>query len=80
MQYKVKNLKHARGKLRKIAHAFKEKSSLKVSFYRHFSTYIPKNYIIQILQCSFKLIEIQIWIFFLVFFLGQFFFNLALLY
>ena len=31
MQHKVKNLKHARGKLRKVAHASKEKPSLKVS-------------------------------------------------
>ena len=32
MQHKVKNLKHARGKLRKVAHASKEKPSLKGSF------------------------------------------------
>ena len=31
MQHKVKNLKHARGKLRKVGHASKEKPSLKVS-------------------------------------------------
>ena len=39
MQHKVKNLKHARGKLRKLLTLLKKSlSSLKLSFARHFST------------------------------------------